>query len=144
MSTNRASTGAHPDTVTERDDNPTEAVPAPTVTPDSRAPDQSTESNHPLPPPDYVPVQSATAMPQDQGETSLTEKAQIGLDHADELEKSIDGSDTWEGVVGRIKWLMDTLSPLAGVRTIFVLSSTNPTPILSSIRLRRWRIACFQ
>ena len=83
-------------------------------------------------------------MPRDQGETSLTEKAQTGLDHADELEKLIDGSDTWEGVVGRIKWLMDTLSPLAGVRTIFVLSSTNPTPVLSLIRLRRWRIACFQ
>ena len=120
VSTNRASTGAHPDIATEGDDNPTEAVPTLTVVPDSRAPDQSTESNHPLPPPDHVPIQSTTAMPQDQGETSLTEKAQIGLDRADELEKSIDRSDTWEGVVGRIKWLMDTLGPVAGVRVIFV------------------------
>ena len=60
-------------------------------------------------------------MPQDQGETSLTEKAQIGLNHADEPEKLIDQSDTWEGVIGRIKWLMDTLSPVAGVCVIFVL-----------------------
>ena len=62
-------------------------------------------------------------MPRDQGETSLVEEAQIGLDLADEAEKSIDRSNTWEGVVGRIKWLMDTLSPVAGVRVIFSLFS---------------------
>lgn len=59
-------------------------------------------------------------MPWDQGGTSLTEKAQVGLDCTDELEKLIDWSDTWEGVVGRIKWLMNTLSPVAGVCVIFV------------------------
>jgi hypothetical protein len=69
---------------------------------------------------DHLLVQSSSPVPQDQGETSLIEKARIGLDRADELDKSIQGSDTWEGVVGRIKWLMDTLSPLAGVRVIFV------------------------
>ena len=45
-------------------------------------------------------------------------EAQIGLERVDELEKLIDGSETWEGVIGRINWLMDTLSPVAGV--IFV------------------------
>ncbi len=59
-------------------------------------------------------------MPQDQGETSLVEKAQIGLVRADEVEKSIDRSNTWEGAVGKIKWVMDTLSPVAEVRVIFV------------------------
>ncbi|KAN0138446.1 hypothetical protein V8E53_003909 [Lactarius tabidus] len=49
---------------------------------------------------------------------SLTQKARIGLDRADKAKKSIEGSDTWEGVVGRIKWLMDTLSPVAGLNPI--------------------------
>ena len=121
MSTNRASTSIPLNIPTEAVDNPAEAVPTPTAAPDSGAPDQSTEPKHPSSPQDHLPVQSATPVPQDQGETSLTEKAQTGLERADELEKSIDRSDTWEGVVGRIKWLMDTLSPVAGVRVIFVL-----------------------
>ncbi len=60
-------------------------------------------------------------MPQDQAETSLVEKAQIYLDRADEVKGLIDRSDTWEGAVGKIKWVMDTLSPVAEVRVIFVL-----------------------
>ena len=52
---------------------------------------------------------------------SLSEKAQISLGRADEAEKSIEGSDTWQGVVGRVKLVMDTLSPLAGVRVINIL-----------------------
>ena len=120
VSTNRASMGAHPDTTARGDNNHAKDVPTPAVTPDSRAPNQSTNLAHPLPLPDDVPIQSTTAMPWDQGGTSLTEKAQVGLDCADELEKMIDWSDTWEGVVGRIKWLMNTLSPVAGVCVIFV------------------------
>jgi hypothetical protein len=88
---------------------------------DSRGPDPSTEPEHPLPPPDQLPVQGGTPMPQDQGEAPFFNDAQISLDRADEAKKLIDRSDTWEGVVGRIKWLMDTLSPVAGVRVIFVL-----------------------
>ena len=49
---------------------------------------------------------------------SLSEKARIGLDRAVQEEKSIDGSNTWQGVVERIKLVMDTLSPVAGVRAI--------------------------
>ncbi|KAH9052646.1 hypothetical protein EDB87DRAFT_1581588 [Lactarius vividus] len=51
--------------------------------------------------------------PQDRGEMSLVERARIDLDRADEVEKSIDQSKTWEGVVGKIKWVMDTLNPVA-------------------------------
>jgi hypothetical protein len=59
---------------------------------------------------------------------SLVEQAQIGHDLAEKAKKSIGPSNSWGGVVGRIKWLMDTLAPIAGVRVIFVLSSfTNPT-----------------
>ena len=120
MSSNKASTGVPPNMPTEGVDNPDEEVPTLTVTPDPNGPDQSTEPKLPLPPTDHLPVQGSTPVPRDQGEISLVKEARDGLDRADELEKSIDGSDTWEGVVGRIKWLMDTLSPVAGVRVIFV------------------------
>ena len=57
-------------------------------------------------------------MLQGQAEISLAENAQISLDRADQAEKSIDGSNTWQGVVERVKFVMDTLSPIAGVRII--------------------------
>ena len=119
MSTNRASTSFPPNIQTEGVHNPTQEVRT-AVAPDSRQADQSTEHEHPLPLVDQLPVQGSTPMPQDQGYLSLVKEAQIGLGRADELEKSIDGSETWEGVVGRIKWLMDTLSPVAGVRVMLV------------------------
>ena len=105
---------------TEGVDNPDEEVPTPTVTPDSRGPDQPTKPKHPFPLTDQLPVQGSTPVPRDQGEISLVKEARDGLDRVDKVEKSIDGSDTWEGILGRIKWLMDTLSPVAGVRVIFV------------------------
>ena len=92
------------------------------MAPDLKGPGHSTEPEHPLPLLGPLPVQGDTPMPQDQGEMSLVEKARIDLDLAEEAEKSIDRSNTWGGVVGRIKWLMDTLSPVAGVRVIFVFS----------------------
>jgi hypothetical protein len=51
---------------------------------------------------------------------SLVKKAQIDLYLAEEAKESIDPSETWEAVVGRIKWLMDVLSPVVEVRAIFV------------------------
>ncbi|KAH9069698.1 hypothetical protein EDB83DRAFT_2550971 [Lactarius deliciosus] len=36
----------------------------------------------------------------------------------DQVEESIGQSNTWEGVVGRIKWVMDTLSPVAELHPI--------------------------
>ena len=115
------STSVHTNILAEGDNNP-EEIPTPTVTPDSRAPDQSTEPEPALPTTDHVPIQGSTPVPRDQAHISLVKEAQDGLERADELEKSIGGSDTWEGVVGRIKWLMDTLSPVAGVRVIIVLT----------------------
>ncbi len=91
------------------------------MAPDSRGPDQSAAPERRLPPPDLLPVQSSTPMPQDLGETSLVEKARIDLDRADEVKKSLDRSNTWEGTVGKIKWVMDTLSPVAEVCIIFIL-----------------------
>ena len=42
--------------------------------------------------------------------------AENALRDADEAMASISLSDTWEGALKRIKWVMDTLSPVAEVR----------------------------
>jgi hypothetical protein len=45
----------------------------------------------------------------------------FALDRANEAMKRIvpiDQSNTWERAVGRIKWVMDTLGPIAGVRAM--------------------------
>ncbi len=60
-------------------------------------------------------------MPDGQAETSPTEKAQIALRRADEAKKPIDRKNTWRGAVRRIKWVMDTLSPIAEVCPISFL-----------------------
>jgi hypothetical protein len=53
---------------------------------------------------------------------SLSEKAQISLDRADEAEKSIGRLNTpLQGVVERVKLVMNTLAPVAGVRIINIL-----------------------
>ncbi|KAH9025479.1 hypothetical protein EDB84DRAFT_1677898, partial [Lactarius hengduanensis] len=96
-------------------DTPAEEFRQPTMATSSRGPDQSAAPEH-LPPSDLLPVQIGTPMPQDL-ETSLVE-ARIDLDRADEVEKSIDRSNTWEGVVGKIKWVMDALSPVAELHPI--------------------------
>ena len=104
----------------EGDNTPAED-PTPTVAPDSKEPDQSAEHENAFLTPDPI-VQGSAPMPQDKGEISLVEEARIGVDLAEKAEKLIDRSNTWEAVVGRIKWLMDTLSPVAGVRVLFVVS----------------------
>ena len=42
----------------------------------------------------------------------------LALDQADQAMKRIDKSNTWQGAVRKIKWVMDTLSPIAEVRVI--------------------------
>ena len=41
-----------------------------------------------------------------------------GIHQTDEAMNRIDGSDTCERAIRRIKWVMDTLSPIAEVRLI--------------------------
>ena len=100
------------------------------MAPDSRESDQSTAPEPPLSPPDHPPFQSSTPIPQYLSETSLFEKTRLGLDRAVQAEKSIDGSNTWQGVVEKIKWVMDTLRPVAGVRVIDILFAY---PLLSPL-----------
>ncbi|KAH8979003.1 hypothetical protein EDB92DRAFT_445415 [Lactarius akahatsu] len=121
VSANGTSLNNLPEIPTKGDDTLTEEVPSkPTkaTASDSGGPDRSSALDYPLSPPDHIPAQSSSLMPQDQGETSIVEKARIDLVRADEVEKSIDRSKTWEGVVGKIKWVMDTLSPVAQLHPI--------------------------
>ncbi len=64
-----------------------------------------------------VSANMAFPMPHGQAEKLPTE-ARIAVRRADEAMRPIDGSDTWEKAVGRIKWVMDTLSPITEVRAI--------------------------
>ncbi|KAH9065325.1 hypothetical protein EDB87DRAFT_1053213 [Lactarius vividus] len=81
-----------------------------------------TEGDVPLAPPlllsDHLLVQSSAPMPQDLADTSLVERARVDLDRADELNESINRSNAWEGAVRKIKWVMDTLSPVAELHPI--------------------------
>ncbi len=64
-------------------------------------------------------------MAHSQAETSPTEKALIAVRRADEAKKPIDRKKTWKGAVSRIKWVMDTVSPIAEVCTISILPLLN-------------------
>ena len=45
------------------------------------------------------------------------------LNIVDEAMATINLSDTWEGALGRVKWVMDTVSPVAEVRCDFLSAS---------------------
>ena len=74
---------------------------------------------HPLPLSYDQPVETGNNKPQTREELSPstgTMNPRLALDKADDAMKTIGRSNTWEGAVGRIKWVMDTLSPIAEVR----------------------------
>ena len=84
---------------------------------------QSHALEQPLPRSHHQPVETGNIMPQNREEMSRTsaETPHISFQPADESMKRIgpiDGSNTWEKAVGRIKWVMDTLGPVAEVRVI--------------------------
>jgi len=71
----------------------------------------------------HQPVETGSIMPQSREEVSptSTKNPRFALDWADEAMKRIvpiDRSNTWERAVGRIKWVMDTLGPIAEVRVM--------------------------
>ena len=101
---------------TEDDDSPAEGATIPGRT-------QVPASEHLSPLSHHQPVETGNTMPQSREEVSPTsiKNPRIALHQADEaLERivPIDGSNTWERAVGRIKWVMDTLGPIAEVRVI--------------------------
>jgi hypothetical protein len=68
-------------------------------------------------PADTGPITSMPQSPEEMSPTG-TENPRPALDRADQVMKQIDRSTSWERAVGRIKWVMDTLGPIAEVRTI--------------------------
>ena len=69
----------------------------------------------------HQPVETGNILPQGQEEVSPARNPRLALDRTDEDMKRIvpvDGSNTWEGAVRRIKWVMDTLGPIAEVRVM--------------------------
>jgi hypothetical protein len=81
---------------------------------------QSPSPEHRLPLSHHQPVETGITMPQSRKEVSpaSTKDLLSALDQTDEAMKQIDRSDTCEMAVRRIKWVMDTLGPVAEVRVI--------------------------
>jgi len=78
---------------------------------------------HILPMSHHQPTETGNTLPQSRGEVSPTStiNPRFALHRADESMKRtvpIDRSNTWERAVGRMKWVMDTLGPIAEVRVI--------------------------
>ena len=84
---------------------------------------QLPDTEHPSPPSHHQCIETENTIPQSREEVSptSTENPCSALDSADEALKwivPINRSNAWERVVGRIKWVIDTLGPIAEVRTI--------------------------
>jgi len=97
----------------------------PTEDDDSPAEDATITGHIQFPTPEHLPplshhqpVEIGNIMPQSQEEMSSTStnSPHPALHQADEAMKWIDRSNTWERAVGRMKWVMDTLGPIAEVR----------------------------
>ncbi len=117
-----------PKILIEGDDSPAEEATMPSLSPDSEGPIRSTAPEPLLPLPDNLSVEIGVPTSHSQAEVSPTEDPVIALRRADEAMKPIDRSNTWEMAVERINWVMDTLSPIAGVRVMSLcLSFTEPT-----------------
>ena len=71
----------------------------------------------------HQPVETGSTIPQSREEMSptSTKNPHFALHRTDEAMKQIvpiGRSNTWERAVGRIKWVMDALSPIAEVRVM--------------------------
>jgi len=109
-----------PEIPTKGDDTPTEAT-KPSMASDSGGPIQSSAPGPLLPSPDPFSVEAGTLMADGQAKTSPTEKALVALRRADEAKKPIGRKNTWKGAVSRIRWAMNTVSPIAEVSAISIL-----------------------
>jgi hypothetical protein len=71
---------------------------------------QPPSPEHPMPLSHHQPVEAGNSMP--------PKNPRLALKRADQAMKRMDRSNTWQGAVGRIKWVMDALGPIAEVRVI--------------------------
>jgi hypothetical protein len=93
----------------------------------------------------HQPVEAGNNKPQGCEEVSpaSSEDLRLALDRADQAMKRMDRSNTWQGAIGRVKWVMDTLSPIAEVRYTLLMSLADLTCTLSFSHSRRWRTVYF-
>jgi hypothetical protein len=98
---------------TEVDNQPAEGATAPSVAQHIVELSPATAVIACEPSTDYLPAESgAPALPTAECQP---EKA---LHDADNAMKTMDLYDTWDNAVKNIKWVMDTVGPVAGVRTL--------------------------
>jgi hypothetical protein len=76
--------------------------------------------DHPLPLSHHKPAEAGNNKPQSRKEapSTTTKDPRSALDGADHAIKQMDRLDTLKGAIGKIKWVMDTLGPIAEVRVI--------------------------
>ncbi len=67
---------------------------------------------------DHLPGEITTSMPPAADGSAGMSPAENALRSADGAVVAIDLSNTWEGALERIKWVMDTVSPVAEVRAM--------------------------
>ena len=94
---------------------------APSIpTEDDGSPGRIQSLEHPLHLSHHRPVEAGNNKPQSREEASpaSAKDLHLALDQSDQAIKRIGRSNAWQGAVGRIKWVMDTLSPIAEVRVI--------------------------
>ncbi len=65
--------------------------------------------------------------------TVAVSPAENALHDANEAMTTINLSNTWEGVLGRIKWVMDAVSPVAEVRCNVLIARPCPSRICSQL-----------
>ena len=95
---------------------------------------------HPL---HHQPVEAAKN-PQSREEVSPSANdLRPALAQADRAMKRMDRSNTWQGTVGRVKWVMDTLGPIAEVRIIPLMSLAKLTSTYSISHSQRWHTVYF-
>ena len=69
-----------------------------------------------LPPTDHIPIETSSSIPPQPDVHAAMPSAKGALQDADEATKAINLTSTWKGAVERIQWVIDTVSPVAGVR----------------------------
>ena len=102
---------------------------------------------HILPLSHHQPIEAGNNKPQEMSTTGA-KKPRLALKGADQAVKQMDLSNTWKGAVGRIKWVMDTLRPVAEVRVIpcdlMSLLVAELTSTFSFSHPQRWHTVYFR
>ena len=104
---------------TEVDASPVGQATRPTIAQDSVEATSSVVTTAPeslSPPADHVPVETSISIPPVPDVQASMSPAENALHNAVKATKAINLTSTWQGAVERIKWVMDTVSPVAGVR----------------------------